>query len=91
MANLVKYWKFIAGAFAVLSILGAFLGYGAVIEREGYNKAVAAFKSANDEAYNESLEGANETRKKIQGFDESELDAYLCSDIDIVWENTDCK
>lgn len=91
LSVLWPFRKYIIGAFAILSLLGALSYYGHAQYSKGYNTCMHASETAKKEADKKALEGANETRKKIQALDDPELNNYLCNDIGIVRENNGCK
>lgn len=64
MIFILKYWKFIVAVLAVLSLVGAFFGYGATKHREGYNACVADYTAAQVKADEKARQKQAEIGKK---------------------------
>ena len=70
MIFLFKYWKYIAVALAVLSVLGALWYYGHTKYREGYNACVSVQEKANVEG----IKNREKTNQKLIRLPDTDLD-----------------
>lgn len=61
----LKYWKYIAVAFAVLAIVGCVYGYGEAKEKRGYASCMVDVQAAKDAANERTIKKQKVIRKKL--------------------------